>query len=523
MSKLRSTLDSTERVKINGKAYTLITQRQAQVITLQLRRKDKLASQVNLQVKSGKGKISNLETEKKFQRRGCANFLLSTLVKTFGSKIKLTLSLNIKGKNAADTRERLKHLIPLFKRHGFDFTAAGGWIMEHQSSARKSIYRVKEADSGVIDTSFLQKPFKKIKYEELKRTRHFWQELSEVDFERYLEAIFQYYRRTGFPFYPTGENYRRRKLAELMRTDITNIIQDKEIKQSLAGISLAWSYHPHAWSIPCSDKRSVLDTFNDDDLLRHAIRKHLRFKMQFSNPAFISTIRIFTGTQGVSNFRPTAAAGIYDYFEARDVWDMSGGFGGRMLGAHKSRYVRSYTCTDPSTKTHAGLVEMSEFLRDSLSRGVFNKEAAASKKRYEALCLGSEDYHPEKHSLDLCFTSPPYFNCERYADEGTQSFKKFPEYDHWVNGFLHQTFVNCFRGLKPLRFMLINIANIRGHTNLESETVRVAEEVGFKYVDCMYLTLSRQGAGQKREPVFVFKKPLPAQKANKSSSKRKAR
>ena len=55
-----------------------------------------------------------------------------------------------------------------------------------------------------------------------------------------------------------------------------------------------------------------------------------------------SMLRRYSGTQMVSNFRPTAAA-LYDIFVDKDnplegttagtVWDPSMGYGGRLLGA----------------------------------------------------------------------------------------------------------------------------------------------------------------------------------------------
>ena len=56
-----------------------------------------------------------------------------------------------------------------------------------------------------------------------------------------------------------------------------------------------------------------------------------------------SMLRRYSGTQMVSNFRPTAAAALYDVFVDKDsplegttagtVWDPSMGYGGRLLGA----------------------------------------------------------------------------------------------------------------------------------------------------------------------------------------------
>ena len=109
--------------------------------------------------------------------------------------------------------------------------------------------------------------------------------------------------------------------------------------------------------------------------------------------------------------------------------------------------------------------------------------------------------------MDLCFTSPPYFDTEKYSDEETQSFKKYPTKDEWVNGFLQKTIENCYNGLKGNKYMLINIANTPKYKFIEEETVRISRELGFKQEQTIELTLSSiMGAGYKYEPIFVFKK-----------------
>ena len=121
--------------------------------------------------------------------------------------------------------------------------------------------------------------------------------------------------------------------------------------------------------------------------------------------------------------------------------------------------------------------------------------------------LGSEDYKPKKESLDLCFTSPPYFDTEKYSNEQTQSYIKFPTRDSWVNGFLKKTIKNCYYGLKKNGYMLINIANTPKYKFIEKETIQISKDLGFKQEETLRLTLSSiMGAGYKYEPIFVFKK-----------------
>tara|TARA_R110000744_G_scaffold309399_2_gene417297 strand:- start:1095 stop:1625 length:531 start_codon:yes stop_codon:yes gene_type:complete len=173
---------------------------------------------------------------------------------------------------------------------------------------------------------------------------------------------------------------------------------------------------------------------------------------------------------------------------------MSCGWGGRLLGFLSASNTKHYIGTEPSSKTYDGLLKM-------------RKDFSYLGKRVDIYKLGSEEYKPKKESIDLCFTSPPYFDTEKYSDEGTQSFKKFPTEDGWVNGFLKKTIENCYYGLKKNSYMLINIANTPKYKFIEDETVRISKELGFIQEDTVQLTLSSvMGAGYKYEPIFVFKK-----------------
>jgi DNA modification methylase len=169
-----------------------------------------------------------------------------------------------------------------------------------------------------------------------------------------------------------------------------------------------------------------------------------------------------------------------------------------MLGAITSG-VKMYIGTEPSSETF-----------DGLTRLAIDFGAPISTQLYR---LGSEDFKPDKNSLDLCFTSPPYFDLEKYADEETQSYVKFNNKEAWVEGFLRPTFENCYYGLKSGKFMLINIADVKDKhdINLEFETMRVANEVGFETSGIHQLALSNinlRGKDKKfkYEPIFIFKK-----------------
>ena len=327
-----------------------------------------------------------------------------------------------------------------------------------------------------------------------------------VDREYGVEVIFDYYRRHGFPHYTIREEEKHDHLKKLRKFDVDTIFKDNQIIQTMHGLRLAWTYFPHFWEVRCGGaKKSPMEIFHDDDKFKSTIRKcwnwnlkHFKGEEQMEKNKFHEnrlrqSLKIYTGTQSVSNFRPTAAKLIYEKFGGDTIWDMSCGWGGRLIGFLASSR-KKYIGTEPSSKTYEGLLRL-------------KKDFSYLKKDVTIYKLGSEDYKPKKESLDLCFTSPPYFDTEKYSNEKTQSYIKFPTRDSWVNGFLRKTIENCYHGLKKNGYMLINIANTPKYKFIEKETVQISKELGFKQEETLQLTLSSvMGAGYKYEPIFVFKK-----------------
>lgn len=331
------------------------------------------------------------------------------------------------------------------------------------------------------------------------KTTKFFEESGTL--EDAVDAVFQHYREIGYPHYTITEEEKKSHMKTLMEFDYDSIFKGGDIIQTMHALRLAWSYFPHAWEVKCgASKFSPMDNFTNDELFKKTISKCLKWTKKHGSGRFKEnrlrqSLKIYSGVQSVSNFRPTASGVIYKkYGGGGSVWDMSAGWGGRLIGALASKEVKLYIGTEPSTKTFEGLCK----IKDDFS--YLGKEV-------RLYCQGSEDFEPEEKSLDLCFTSPPYFDTERYADEETQSYKKFPEKQSWGKEFLQKTFKNCYIGLKEGGHMIINIANTTKHKDLEEMTISHAIEIGFKHVETLYLILSSvSGGGYKKEPVFVFRK-----------------
>lgn len=314
-------------------------------------------------------------------------------------------------------------------------------------------------------------------------------------------AAFVYARKRGFPHYNLSLEQMKKDYETFKNYDIKKIIEpDNRIKQTFHCMGLCWSYFPHHWEIPTRKMKTPMDIWNDDKLLMKALKSRIRWGGKVGVDGYMSdsdlrkAVRSYSGVQRVSNFRPSAAAAIYDHYCEPEsvVWDMSAGFGGRLIGAIRSGKVKTYIGNDPSTPTFQGLLKMAlDFPLIDIQLENF----------------GSEEFKPNKE-IDVCFTSPPYFNTERYTDEPTQSYQKFPEVESWNEGFLRQTIKNCKEVLKPNGKMILNVANVLTHKTLENDTLRIAQEEGFSLKETLQLklsTISYKG-GHKHEPVFVFEK-----------------
>jgi hypothetical protein len=323
--------------------------------------------------------------------------------------------------------------------------------------------------------------------------KNIWNTFNESEMSNYVDSVFNYYRSVGFPYFSKCGDYRDKEFMKFMNFDSSNIVDDYIIKQTMHGLGFLWSFHPHSFSVKCNDKLSPFEAFNDDEIFRKVIMKRIQFGDNISDNGIRKMLKMYSGVQGVSNFRPTAAEGIYKHLLPNGgvTWDMSCGYGGRLLGAHKAGI--KYIGTDPALDTHKGNELMASFIGSDA----------------ELHNVGSEVFKPIPNSLDLCFTSPPYFNCEKYSNEETQSYMKYKSKNDWMNGFMLTTLENCFNGLRVGGILAVNIANIKTYTTIERDFRHIAMKVGFKPISGMKLNLSAVmgKVGFKEEPVYLFIKP----------------
>lgn len=318
--------------------------------------------------------------------------------------------------------------------------------------------------------------------------------------EQAIEYYFRWYRFHGYPVV-TLDGYDPTKELERVRASRLTIGEDGTVPQSMVGCGFLWAYFPHWVKVSTPSSESLEDAWLDDDKLRTLMRKVLRYcktykteRGHWHSNRVRQLAKVYCAKQSPSNFRPTVAKLLMDtYGHGGAVYDPCGGWGGRMMGFLASGCTR-YTCCEPSTLSAKGLRELAQTF-------------AYVDKRVEVNCIGAEDYEPQPGAYDMALTSPPYFDTERYADEPTQSFVRFPEYHAWVDGFLYPMVAHVYDALRDGGVFLLNVGNTPTAKTLEDDAICAAASAGFEHVDTLLLVLSSiAGKGTKMEPIFVFAK-----------------
>lgn len=318
------------------------------------------------------------------------------------------------------------------------------------------------------------------------------------------EGLFRYYRENGFPNYPRESYSVRAELDKIIaanRDDYYSELTKKYTKYPSAN-GFLFSYFPHWIDVKCGQSESIRNAWNNDQRLRALIKKTVTFCKKHGEDWTENRIRqnakVYCASQSVSNFNPICAKLIYDEFASGGtVYDMSMGWGGRLLGFYGSTAQR-YIGTDPSVRTFLGLQE----LNTDLAR------ASRVRKSVAMFPFGSEQFSPDPiiGTVDLCFTSPPYYDTEKYSDEPTQSYLAFPNPSCWITGFLGQTMTNCYRLLKADGVLAINIADTQ-KVKFSDKIIGMAERTGFRYIETrQYEISSVSKTSSKNEPLYVFAK-----------------
>ena len=335
-----------------------------------------------------------------------------------------------------------------------------------------------------------------------------WSKLRPKARQGIVEQAFRFWRKRGFPHYRLSPLQIRQDFCTLLEKDPSLVFKGKDLRASNAGLRLANSFQRSMWSARVNRYLSPMQVFTDNSLLRKAIERSFSIwpdRFGASASCIRRILKTYPGAASVSNYRPMIANAIISKYcpEGGIVVDFAAGYGGRLLGAIAAR--RNYVGIEPNRAQVKGFQRMSK----TLSAQKFDLP------RLKFLQGTAETELPKlrRGSAHLVFSSPPFFDWEHYSLSSSQSFRRYPTYEIWLERFLNPAIVQSHRILRKGGYLALNVTN--GNRLPTSEEVsNIAEAAGFRPLPAVHEMVfpkvpylhPRHLGPVKRELVMIFHK-----------------
>jgi hypothetical protein len=235
---------------------------------------------------------------------------------------------------------------------------------------------------------------------------------------------------------------------------------------------------------------------NNDSIYNHFKNKNLHNiwlnfdKIQKLNTKVLRDILYYNTTQTeLTNFNPCVALGIYKKFKPKKILDMSSGWGDRLLAAityDDLCNIDYYYGIDPNT-----------CLFDK-----YNKIIELSKNPEKFVLINDmfENAQIDK-TFDLMFSSPPYFNFEKYTTNENQSYVKYESVNKWLNEFMFVSIKKIYSLLNINGFMCINISDTGNEPYVYKILQFIEKMKEFQYFGTIGIKKVRS-----HKPVYIYKK-----------------
>jgi hypothetical protein len=265
-----------------------------------------------------------------------------------------------------------------------------------------------------------------------------------------------------------------------------------EVTLATTGLRLCYPFFPNRYHAEYQGVQSAYAAWFDDKALSRAIRWQFKVGDPVTPRRVLRAVTANARTPTV--FRPAVAKALYQKFcpPGGTVWDPCAGFGGRLLGAFTAGVGR-YIGTDVAPETVEGNLKMAAWLG---APGGFA----------EVQLMDAAKFEPPS-GLDMVFTSPPYFQQERYAG-GEQSWQH-ETIEAWVEGFLRPVVQRGANALRSGGYWVMNIADVT-YNKSRYPLVEVARReflaAGLVEKPALVMPLSNLNRRSEGEPILVWRK-----------------
>jgi len=208
------------------------------------------------------------------------------------------------------------------------------------------------------------------------------------------------------------------------------------------------------WSVDGSVSPGPQRTWENEKFMTSLMGSAYSLKMPKINRNVLRTM-IGLRKYICAQFKPNVSKVLYDMLGSKNVLDFSAGWGDRLAGFYASETSEYYVGIDPRKENHPIYSQQSLFY--DKHRTMFEPN-----KKVEFICSPAEDvdFSDYVDTFDTVFTSPPYFNVERYSYDDSQSWIKYKEIDEWNENFLQKTLKNLWCSVKSGGYLLVNISDV---------------------------------------------------------------
>lgn len=173
-----------------------------------------------------------------------------------------------------------------------------------------------------------------------------------------------------------------------------------------------------------SEKERILCKFGDKPLAMDAWKT---WPIGSSKNTLETRDRFYKNVRVCNNFRITVALAVLQMFGKPRRWlDISAGWGDRLLAALLCGHIDLYYSTDPNKR-----------LQKCYKKMIATFAATpADAKKFVIKTAGFERVKIPHNDFDIVFSSPPFFDLERYSEYADDSITQFATEPAWCEYFL---------------------------------------------------------------------------------------
>lgn len=254
------------------------------------------------------------------------------------------------------------------------------------------------------------------------------------------------------------------------------------------------------------------DMFNDECRVHCTFGKHISpYQYYQKNKEFINrklvdkkieitplNIReeIYLNHQECSTHNPLIIRHFIEKMGAKNILDMSSGWGDRLIGALLAD-VDYYLGIDPNACLHPNYQKIIELFQP----------LTQNKGKYQMILDGFQNVDLDKIApkiqFDLVYTSPPYFDYEIYTKDGAQSISLSNNEDTWLEKFIYPSMNKCLSKLRNNGYLVLYFSQEKGKTYMEKWFQWMKRLSGVYYIGNIFY-----GDANLRHlhPIFIYQK-----------------